>query len=138
MFQILWKTFIIANIAAACQSLCFWPPCMRVHFLFYKKKTDLQSVFNFTSLFFCFFKCLYLIFRQKNGGRKFYLRRHSETHFELKNSEFRGEINFWKSLHFPSEKLRISLDFFAFKRKLKLLPVIFVFFLWNWIVVSDW
>ena len=32
---------------------------------------------------------------------------HSELHFELKNSEFRCEINFWKSLHFGSEKLRI-------------------------------
>ena len=29
---------------------------------------------------------------------------HSERHFELKNSEFRCEMKFWKSLHLPSEK----------------------------------
>ena len=34
--------------------------------------------------------------------------RHSETLFELENSEFSCEIKFWKSLHFYSEKLRIT------------------------------
>ena len=37
--------------------------------------------------------------------------RHSERHFELKTSEFRCEMKFWKSLHFYSEKLRKESDF---------------------------
>ena len=38
----------------------------------------------------------------------FTIPRHSEQSFELKNSEFCCEMIFWKSLHFPSKKLRLS------------------------------
>ena len=53
-------------------------------------------------MFFC------LNFGKKNGGSLFFATHHSETHFELKTSEFRCEMKFWKSLHFYSEKLRIT------------------------------
>ena len=36
--------------------------------------------------------------------------RYSEQRFELKNSEFRYEIKFWKSLHFGPKKLRKKLN----------------------------
>ena len=57
-------------------------------------------------------KKLYRIFGEtwKNGQRFFIFPRHSERHFELKNSEFRCEIKFWKSLHLQSEKLRILFN----------------------------
>ena len=59
------------------------------------------------------------IFRYKNRKNKWFKHKkmaagifiatsHSELLFEAKNSEFRCEIKFWKSLHFYSEKLRIT------------------------------
>jgi len=44
----------------------------------------------------------------KMAAHFFIFPRHSETLFEVKNSEFRCEMKFRKSLHFYSEKLRIS------------------------------
>ena len=47
------------------------------------------------------------IFAKKMAAGFFFFPRHSETHFEAKNSEFRWEMKIWKSLHFCEEKLRI-------------------------------
>ena len=47
------------------------------------------------------------IFAKKTAAGNFIFPRHSEWRFDLKNSEFRCEIKFWKSLHFQSEKLRM-------------------------------
>ena len=56
----------------------------------------------------CFFA---LKSRQKKIAAGFFIStHHSEPHFELKTSEFRCEMNFWKSLHFQSEKLRIYCE----------------------------
>ena len=54
---------------------------------------------------------------KKNGGENFIVSHHSETHFELKNSEFRREINFWKSLHFYSEKKQKETEWRYYERR---------------------
>ena len=55
---------------------------------------------------------------KKMAAGNFISTRHSEPHFEAETSEFRCEMKFWKSLHCCSEKLRMSLCFFIFKRQI--------------------
>ena len=57
---------------------------------------------------FCFMPWFLTVrFKRKMAAENFIIPCHSETHFELKNSEFCCEMKFWKSLHSYKEKLRI-------------------------------
>ena len=81
--------------------LCI-PVCIRLHSEYHvdTKKTTFRDILT---------KIYEKLCTLQMAACFFIASRHSETHFELKNSEFRSEIKFWKSLHFPSEKLRMIM-----------------------------